>query len=75
MDKSAYIHQRGFETIQQEQMVLQYLEKHGKIARSEIAGLCKITQNQTRTVIKRLLKQGRMVRSGSGRGTHYEPKR
>jgi ATP-dependent DNA helicase RecG len=74
-DKSAYIHQRGFEPIQQEQMVLQYLEKHGKIARSEIAGLCKITENQTRTVIKRLLKQGRMLRSGSGRGTHYEPKR
>ena len=38
-DKSAYIHQRGFEPIQQEQMVLQYLQKHGSISRSEIAQL------------------------------------
>lgn len=74
-DKSAYIHQRGFEPIQQEQMVLQYLQKHGSISRSEIAQLCKISENQARTVITRLLKHGQMAPSGKGRGTRYESKR
>jgi ATP-dependent DNA helicase RecG len=74
-DKSASIHQRGFEPIQQEQMVLQYLQKHGSISRSEMAQLCKISENQARTVITRLLKHGQMARSGKGRGTRYESKR
>ena len=74
-DKSAYIHQRGFEPIQQEQMVLQYLQKHGSISRSEMAQLCKISENQARTVITRLLKHGQMAPSGKGRGTRYESKR
>jgi ATP-dependent DNA helicase RecG len=56
-------------------MVLQYLQKHGSISRSEMAQLCKISENQARTVITRLLKHGQMARSGKGRGTRYESKR
>lgn len=32
-DRAAYVRQRGFEPLQQEQMVLQYVEKHGRITR------------------------------------------
>jgi ATP-dependent DNA helicase RecG len=74
-DKSAYIHQRGFEPIQQEQMVLQYLATHRKIARREIADLCKISPGQARTVISRLLKAGKLVKVGEKRGAFYELKR
>ena len=31
------MHQRGFEPVQQEQMVLQYVEKHGESAVGEVA--------------------------------------
>lgn len=51
------------------------IQKHGSISRSEMAQLCKISENQARTVITRLLKHGQMVRSGKGRGTRYESKR
>lgn len=74
-DKSAYIHQRGFEPIQQDQMVLQYLATHGKIARRDIADLCKISPGQARTVISRLLKLGKIVKAGNKRGSFYELKR
>ncbi|MGA2977047.1 MAG: ATP-binding protein [Spirochaetia bacterium] len=33
--KAAYVRQRGFEPAQQEQIVLQYVEKHGRITRKE----------------------------------------
>jgi ATP-dependent DNA helicase RecG len=74
-DKSAYVHQRGFEPLQQEQMVLQYLEKHGRITRREVADLCKISPNQARALISRLLKNERMVPGGQKRGAFYELKR
>jgi ATP-dependent DNA helicase RecG len=74
-DKSGYIHQRGFEPLQQEQMVVQYLEKHGRITRREIADLCKISPNQARTLISRLLKHKKLVQNGQKRGAFYEPKR
>jgi ATP-dependent DNA helicase RecG len=74
-DKSSYIHQRGFEPIQQEQMVLQYLATHGKIARREITDLCKISSGQARTLISRLLKSDKMTKSGVKRGSFYELKR
>lgn len=74
-DKSAYIHQRGFEPIQQEQMVLQFLEKHKKIARREVADLCKLSPGQARTVISRLLKSQKIVKLGAKRGSFYELKR
>jgi ATP-dependent DNA helicase RecG len=74
-DKSAYIHQRGFEPLQQEQMVVQYLEKHGRITRREVAELCRISPNQARTLISRLLKNQKLVLSGQKRGAFYESKR
>lgn len=40
--KAAYIRQAGFEPIQQEQMILTYIDKHGSIKRADAADLCKI---------------------------------
>lgn len=72
--RSAYVHQRGFEPLQQEQMILQFLGSHGKIARRDIAALCKISPAQARTVISKLLKAGKIVQRGSKRGAFYELK-
>jgi len=40
-ERSAYDRQRGFEPIQQEQMVLQFVETHGRITPAEAAELCR----------------------------------
>jgi ATP-dependent DNA helicase RecG len=71
-DKAAYVRQRGFEPLQQQQMVLQYVEKHGRITRKEAADLCRISGPQAYRLLDRLAQQGLLAREGErGRGVGY----
>lgn len=71
-DKAGYVRQRGFEPLQQEQMVLQYVEKHGRITRREAAELCRITGPQAYRLLTSLAKQKLIEREGRrGRGVGY----
>ena len=71
-DKAGYVRQRGFEPLQQEQMVLQYVEKHGRITRREAAQLCRITGPQAYRLLDRLAEQGLIEREGQrGRAVAY----
>ena len=70
--KAAYVRQRGFEPLQQEQMVLQYLESHGSIDRGEVAELCHLGPMQAYRLLKRLEKTRKIRRiAGSTKGTRY----
>ena len=69
--RAAYVRQRGFEPIQQEQMVLQYVDTHGRITRGEAATLCQVTPDQAYRVLSRLVERGQLVRRGAKRGTWY----
>jgi ATP-dependent DNA helicase RecG len=71
-EKAAYVRQRGFEPIQQEQMVLQYIEKHGRITRKETAELCKISSEQAKRLLTRLYQGGYLMQRGQRKGTYYE---
>ncbi len=71
-DKVAYVRSRGFEPLQQEQMVLQYVEKHGRITRREAAQLCRIASHQARDLLARLCIRGKLVMRGRGKGVFYE---
>lgn len=74
-DKAAYVRQRGFEPLQQEQMVVQYVEKHGSVSRADAAELYQLSPPQAYRLLKRLEKKGVLSRSGSrGRGVRYERK-
>lgn len=71
-DKAGYVRSRGFEPLQQEQMVLQYVEKHGRITRREVAELCRITGPQAYRLLDRLAQQGLVEREGErGRSVSY----
>ncbi len=71
-EPAAYVRQRGFEPIQQEQMVLQYMHKHGSIRRGEVAELCQLNPMQAYRLLKRLERLGRIRRiSGSTKGVRY----
>ena len=70
-DTSAYVRQRGFEPIQQEQMVLQYVDKHGRITRREAAELCKLGLDQASRLLKRLVERQEIRMHGSKRGAWY----
>ena len=69
---SAYVRRRGFEPIQQEQMILQYVRAHGRITRREAAELCQISPSQASRLLRRLLKDGKLVAHGTRKGTWYE---
>ncbi|RCK72531.1 MAG: ATP-dependent DNA helicase [Anaerolineae bacterium] len=71
-EKAAYVHQRGFEPLQQEQMVLQYVEKHGRITRHEAAELCRIASYQARDLLARLVQRGELIMQGAKKGAFYE---
>ncbi|HOA62695.1 MAG: putative DNA binding domain-containing protein [Verrucomicrobia bacterium] len=71
-DKAGYVRQRGFEPLQQEQMVLQYVEKHGRITRREAAELCRLSPDQAYRLLTRLKDEGRLARHGSKKGAWYE---
>jgi ATP-dependent DNA helicase RecG len=71
-DKAAYVRQRGFEPLQQAQMVLQYVEKHGRITRREAAELCRLAPDQAYRLLSRLSEEGRIARHGTKKGAWYE---
>jgi len=70
--KSEYIRQAGFDKIQQEQMVLNYVEKHGRIKRAEVMDLCRITKDQAAKRLKSLAAAGKIFQHGTRRGTYYD---
>ncbi|MFM7071557.1 MAG: RNA-binding domain-containing protein [Planctomycetota bacterium] len=69
---SAYVRQRGFEPLQQEQMILQYVEKHDRITRKEAAELCRISLPQAYRLLDQLAESGKLAREGTrGRSVAY----
>jgi ATP-dependent DNA helicase RecG len=68
---SAYVRQRSFEPLQQEQMVLQYVQKYGRITRREAAQLCQISSPQARNLLTKLVQKGLLARQGQRRGIFY----
>lgn len=74
-DKAAYVHQRGFEPLQQEQMLLQFAEKHGSIGRTEAAALCRLSPPQAYRLLQRLVTKGLLEQVGlRGRAVRYQLK-
>jgi ATP-dependent DNA helicase RecG len=73
--KAAYVRQAGFDPIQQEQMVLSYIDKHGSIKRADVVELCHVTPDQAYKLLLRLKKSGEIVQLGERKGATYERKR
>ena len=70
-----YVHTRGFDSIQQEQMILKFIDKHGKITRSEASDLCKISKDQAYRFLRKLCDQGILVMKGESRNLSYYERR
>ena len=71
-EAAAYVRNLGFEPLRQEQMVLQYVDSHGSIARREAMELCGLTGPQATRLLGRLVRRGDLVASGERRWTRYE---
>ena len=73
--KAAYVRQAGFDPIQQEQMVLAYIDKHRAIKRADVMDLCRITKDQAYKLLNRLKSSGQIAQIGSRKGAVYERQR
>ena len=68
---TGYVRQRGFEPIQQEHMIRQYVEQTGKITRREAADLCRISPPQARRVLVGPVNRQVLEMRGKKKGAHY----
>lgn len=68
---SEYVRARGFNRIQQEQMVLTFVDRHGSIARREAADLCRIDSEQASRLLRRLRDEGSLEMVGRRRSARY----
>jgi len=69
--KTAYVRQAGFDPIQQEQMVLTYIDKHESIRRADVMELCRLSGPQAYHLLNHLKKQGKIRKKGEKRHTVY----
>jgi ATP-dependent DNA helicase RecG len=70
--KAEYVRAKGFEPLQQEQMVIEYVRKHGTIRRAEVADLCKISDDQAKRLLKSISEKHEEFKMvGVRRGAHY----
>lgn len=71
-EASHYVRQAGFDSLQQEHMVLSYVGQHGRIRRQDVIELCRVSPDQAKRLLKRLVKAGKLLRRGQHKGTFYE---
>jgi len=74
-DIPAYVRSRGFDQIQQRQMILEAVEAEGKITRKKTAELCRISSPQAYHILSKLVSEGQLEMLGQGRGAYYVQKR
>lgn len=70
---SGYVRVHGFEPLQQEQMILQYVQAHGQITRNEAAELCGLSPDQANRLLRRLVSAGKLGQRGENKGRVYIP--
>jgi ATP-dependent DNA helicase RecG len=70
---SGYVRVHGFEPLQQEQMILQYVEAHGQITRNQAADLCGLSPDQANRALRRLVSADKLGQQGENKGRVYMP--
>ncbi|GAB6286810.1 MAG: ATP-binding protein [Methanoregula sp.] len=70
--KAEYVRAKGFEPIQKEQMVIEFVKEHGKIKRADVTKLCKISDDQAKRLLKSLTeKYAEFKQKGILKSTYY----
>lgn len=70
-EKAAYTRQAGFTSLQNAQLVLNYVQQHGQIRRAEVMELCRLGADQAKALLGRLKEQGRLSQHGTRRSAYY----
>lgn len=67
-----YVRARGFDSIRQESMVLDYVAAHGRITRRDVISLCGIGDRQASYLLDKLVCKEKLRRVGELRWAYYE---
>lgn len=70
-EPAGYARVRAFDRLQQEQMILNYVDGHGAITRSDAAELCQIGPRQASRLLRSLRDRGELRMRGERRGARY----
>ena len=70
-DKAAYTRQVGFSSLQNEQLVLNYVAQHGQISRSEAMELCRLSEGQAKALLRKLTQSEQLQMKGASTATFY----
>lgn len=70
-DEAGYVRLRGFDAMQQEQMILNYVRGHGSISRGEAATLCQLSPDQASARLRSLTERGDLEMRGQRRTARY----
>ncbi|MDP2359781.1 MAG: ATP-binding protein, partial [bacterium] len=68
----AYVRVHGLDPIRQEAAVLQFVQAHQRITRSNVVELCGISERQATQLLGRLVGENRLVKHGTRRWTWYQ---
>jgi ATP-dependent DNA helicase RecG len=68
----AYVRQAGFDALQQEQMVLKFIQAHGQVKRADVMELCHLNRNQAYRLLTRMKDAGQIKQMGEHKRAFYE---
>jgi ATP-dependent DNA helicase RecG len=68
---AAYVRTRGFDRIQQQEMVKTYVRQHGAITRAEAAELCHLSGDQASRLLVAMRDDGVLTMTGNRRTARY----
>jgi ATP-dependent DNA helicase RecG len=69
-----YTRQAGFNKLQQEQFVLNMVKQHGRVQRQDVMALCQLDKDRAYRLLKRLCREGLLVKEGESTSTVYKQK-
>ena len=70
-EKAEYTRQAGFDRLQHEQLVKNYVKQHGRITRQETIELCRLTPDQAYKLLKQLVGNNVLKKHGTRRHAYY----
>jgi ATP-dependent DNA helicase RecG len=70
-ETDGYVRTRGFDQVQQMQMILNALQVEGAITRSAAARLCQVSVRRASYLLQKMAGEGHLEPHGMGRGSYY----
>ena len=70
-NKAAFVRQAGFSKIQQEQMILSFIDAHGSIKRGDVMELCHLSPDQSTRLLIAMRDRNLISQQGNGKAAYY----